>query len=86
MEFSLWVCILCDNGSTLSKGQNRTHVQIESICRQQNVCTLKKEILFGMGRKHFVKMRKCWLPAFSTFPTMFSKGFFFRAVQSMASK
>ena len=27
-----------------------------------------------MGRKHCGKIRKCWLPAFSPFPTMFSKG------------
>ena len=35
-----------------------------------------------MGRKHCRKRRKCWLPAFSPFPTMFSKGFFFRVVKS----
>ena len=28
---------------------------------------------FGKGRKHCGKRRKCWLPAFSPFPTMFSK-------------
>ena len=27
----------------------------------------------GKGRKHCGKMRKCWLPAFSPFPMMFSK-------------
>ena len=26
------------------------------------------------------KGKKCWLPAFSPFPTMFSKGFFFRII------
>ena len=26
---------------------------------------LKTEILFGMGRKHCGKRKKCWLPAFS---------------------
>ena len=30
-----------------------------------------------MGRKHCRKRRKCWLPAFSPFPAMFSKGCFF---------
>ena len=35
-----------------------------------------------MVRKHCGKKRKCWLPAFSPFPTMFSKGFFFRVVES----
>ena len=43
---------------------------------------LKTEILFGIGRKHLWKRRKCWLPAFSPFPTMFSKGLFFRVVKS----
>ena len=44
-------------------------------------CNLKTEVLFGMGRKHRGKRRKCWLPAFSPFST-FSKGFFFRVVKS----
>ena len=29
-----------------------------------------------------LKRRKCWLPAFSPFPTMFSKGFYTRVVKS----
>ena len=37
---------------------------------------------FDNGRKHYGKRRKCWLPAFSPFPTMFSKGFFFKVVRS----
>ena len=28
------------------------------------------------------KGEKCWLPAFSPFPTMFSKSFFYRVVES----
>ena len=43
---------------------------------------LKTDILFGIGRKHCGKRRKCWLPALSPFPTMYSKGFFFRVVES----
>ena len=42
----------------------------------------KIEICFGKGRKHCWKRRKCWLPAFSPFPTMFSKGIFLRVVKS----
>ena len=42
----------------------------------------KTEICLGMGRKHCRKRRKCWLPARSPFPTIFSKGFFFRVVKS----
>ena len=44
--------------------------------------TEKKNFCFGKGRKHCGKRRKCWLPAFSPFPTMFSKAFFLRVVKS----
>ena len=37
---------------------------------------------FGNVRKLCGKRRKCLLPAFSRFPTMFSKGFFLRVVKS----
>ena len=30
--------------------------------------------VFSRVKKHCGKRRKCWLPAFSPFPTMFSKG------------
>ena len=43
--------------------------------------TEKIEISFGKGRKH-AKWRKCWLPAFSPFPIMFSKGLFAKVVKS----
>ena len=32
--------------------------------------------------KHCVKRRKCWLPAFSRFPTMSLKGLFLRVIKS----
>ena len=35
-----------------------------------------------MGGKHCGKRIKCWFPAFSPFPTMFSKGLFFRVIKS----
>ena len=41
-----------------------------------------KVVLFGMGRKHYGKKGKCWLPTFSPIPTMFSKRFFFEVVRS----
>ena len=56
--------------------------QIESICRQQIKCSWKFEICFGKRRKHCGKRRKCWLPAFFPFPTMFSEGFHLRVVKS----
>ena len=57
-------------------------VQIQSICRRQNKCDSKTQICSGKGRKHCGKRRKCWLPAFSPFPTMYSKGYFLRVVKS----
>ena len=33
-----------------------------------------------MGRKHCGRRRKCWLPAFSPFAKMLSKGFLYRVV------
>ena len=56
-------------------------LQIQSICRRQNDCESKIEIGVGKDRKHCWKRRKCWLPAFSPFPTMFSKAFFSRGVK-----
>ena len=44
--------------------------------------TEKLKFVMGMSRKPWGKRRKCWLPAFSPFPTMFSKGFFPRVVKS----
>ena len=62
--------------------QNFKHVQIESICRRQDKYGVKTEIPFGMVSKRCGKRRKCWLPAFSPFPTTFSKGFLVRVVKS----
>ena len=41
---------------------------------------LKLRFVLGKVEKHCEKRRKCWLPAFSPFPSMFSKGFFFKVV------
>ena len=40
------------------------------------------EICFGIAGKCCWKRRKCWLPAFSPFPTVFSKFFFFRIIKN----
>ena len=39
--------------------------------------------VFDSGTKHCRKRTKCWLPAFSTFPTMFSKAFSSRVDRSL---
>ena len=46
-------------------------------------CDSKKpKFTFGRVEKHCGKRRKCWLPAFSPFPNMFSKAYFLRVVTS----
>ena len=57
-------------------------IQIERHCRRQNKSDSKTELYVGKSRKHCGKWRKCWLPAFSPFLTLFSKGFFPRGVKS----
>ena len=54
-----------------TKQQNFRLVQIESICRRQNKFEWRIKTFLGIGRKR-------WFPAFSPFPTMFSKAFFQR--------
>ena len=41
--------------------------------------TQKLKFKFMNGGKHCRKRRKCWFPALSPFPTMFSKGFSYRS-------
>ena len=43
----------------------------ESICRRQNKYRTYDEFCHRQGGKHCGKRRKCWLPTFSPFPTMF---------------
>ena len=57
-------------------------IQIESICRQQNKYDRKSQFYFLKGGKHSEKRRKCWLPAFSPFLTMFLKGFVYSRYKS----
>ena len=67
-----------------TKQQNVTLdlVQIESFYRQQKNSNPMVKICFGKGRKYSGKKRKCWLPAFSPFCTMFSKAFFLRVIKT----
>ena len=56
--------------------------KLKEPCRDKiNVAEKFKSIL---GREENIvgKRRKCWLPAFSPFPAMFSEGFFPRVVNS----
>ena len=44
--------------------------------------TLKIKFVLGRVENIVGKRRKCWLPAFSPFATMFSKGFLYRVIKS----
>ena len=56
-------------------------VKTEWVFIRQNKCdSIKLWSCHGRSRKHCGKRRKCWLPAFYPFSTMFSKPFFFRVV------
>ena len=43
---------------------------------------LKDGFCLSYGRKYCEKRTKCWLPAFSPFPTMLLKAFFCRAIKT----
>ena len=76
------IVTLISEGQLFTERQNLRLVEILNICRRQIKCDRKIEICFRKGRKHCGKRRKCWLPAFSLFPTMFSKCFLFKVVKS----
>ena len=69
-------------GQLFIKQQNFRPVQFERLCRQQYRCNFHNEFHYEKNRKHCVKRRKCWLPAFSPFPTMFSKSPFLKVIKS----
>ena len=71
------------NRRLFTKQQNFKPVQIQSSCIRQNDSDSKIEICVGKNRKHCGKRRKFWLPAFSPFPTMFSKAFLSRGVKNL---
>ena len=49
-----------------------------------NKINVNKQLKFGFGRVENIvkKRRKCWLPAFFPFPTIFSKGLFLKVFKS----
>ena len=64
------ILILYQTKKTLDKSK------LKALADDKINVTKKVEICFGKGRKHCGKRRKCWFPAFSPFPAMFSKGFY----------
>ena len=74
-----------DNGyvekQPVAKNKNRVldWSKLKAFAGQKINVTEKLEFVFGKGRKHGEKRRKCWLPAFSPVPTKVS---LYRVVKS----
>ena len=77
----LGVMQLEDNMNS-TKQQNFRPVQFKIICSRQMTFNSHIEICFWKSRKHCGERRKCWLPAFSPFPTMFSKALVYRVIKT----
>ena len=62
----------------------RSVVQIESINLADDIENVREKLNFVLGRVENIVRRgeKSWLPAFPPFPTMSSKGLFFKVVKS----
>ena len=61
---------------------NSRLVQLKAFADDKRSVTQKTEILLEMSGKVGGKRRKYWSPAFSPFPTVFSKAPFFRVIKS----
>ena len=79
-SFSGLFCLM--DRQILNKWQNLKPVQIESICIRQNKCGLILDIHFGNNSKHCGNINSFSLPAFSTFPIIFSEVIPFRVINS----
>ena len=55
--------------------------KLKAFADDKIIAITKIEIRFLKGRKHCWKRRKCWLPAFSSFPTIFFKVLSYSCVQ-----
>ena len=72
----------CNLFNLLPNGKFLDWSKLQELADDKINVTEKIKFCIGKGRKHVGKRRKCWSPAFSPFPTMFSKGFFPRVVKS----
>ena len=72
------------HGSTLPNDKKYDQFEFKEFEDNKLNITKKLKFVLGKSRKQCRKRRKCWLPAFSPFPTMFSRGLFIRVVKSKA--
>ena len=69
--------------NTLPNDKISDRFKLKAFADDKIDVTEKLKFVFGRVENIVGKRRKCWLPAFSPFPTMFSKGFFVRVVKSL---
>ena len=66
----------------LPNNKNLDSFRLKAFADDKTEYKWKIEILFRKGRKQCGKRRKCWLPAFSPLPTLFSTALCLRVVKS----
>ena len=67
---------------TLPKYININQYKLK-VCADDKIrATEKLKFVKGSVENIVEKRTKCWLPAFSPFPTMFSKNFFLKVIKS----
>ena len=65
-----------------TKGQVQDKSKVKALADDKINVIEKLKFVLGRVKKHGGKRRKCWWPAFSPSPTMFSKGFLHRVIRS----
>ena len=68
--------LLCDKVNSLPSDKILEVSKFKAFA--DNIINVTEKLKFALRRVENIggKRRKCWLPAFSPFPTMFSKGYF----------
>ena len=69
-------------GNSLPNNKILDWSKLKELANDKINVTEKVKFGFGQNRKHCGKRRKCCLPVFPPFPTMFSEGPFLRVVKS----
>ena len=70
---------LCQKGcNSLPNDKILDWSKLKAFTDHKIYVTYKQKFFLGWVENIVGKRRKCWLPAFSPFPIMFSKGFFFQ--------
>ena len=71
-------CIFC-----LQNDKNLASTKLKAFADDKFIVAIMMISVFDRVENIVEKTRKCWIPAFSPFPTMFSKGFLYRVTKVM---